>query len=82
MKRIRNHLRGVLIGNADMPSPTHEKKNPIDGDLQDDINEDVEHTPTEKSGDETQRNEQGSTEAGINDRSRRRRDNREDNDSP
>lgn len=64
-----------------MPSPTPENP-PIDGDLQDDANEDVEHTPTDKSGDETQRNEQSSTEAGINDRSRRRRDNREENDSP
>lgn len=82
MKRVRNHLLDALVGNADMPGATLEKRNPVDGDFEDDTHEDVEHTPTDKSGDETQRNEQSSTEEGINDRSRRRRDNREENDSP
>jgi len=38
----------------------------------DDSNE-IEHTPTDESGDETQRNEESSTEDGVGDRLRRDR---------
>ncbi len=49
------------------------EQNLIDDDLKDALSNDIEHTPTDKSGDETQRNEQSFTEEGTEDISRKRR---------
>jgi len=56
-------------------------KNDLRSNLQDETPEDVEHTPTDKSGDETQRNQESSTEDGIEGRPRKQHDRREDNGS-
>jgi hypothetical protein len=57
-----------------MSNHKHLEKNPADEDLPVDVSNDIERTPTEKSGDETQRNEQSSTKDGLEDRKHKRGD--------
>jgi len=57
----------MSISKHDQPS--------ADEELPVDVSNDIERTPTDKSGDETQRNEQGAAEDGIEHPQRRRRKN-------
>jgi hypothetical protein len=47
-------------------------QDPAAEEREDTMSNDIEHTPTDKSGDETQRNEQDSTEEGVEIRPRKR----------
>ncbi|WP_157578390.1 hypothetical protein [Rudaea cellulosilytica] len=81
MKRFRDHLHDELVGGVGASIPIRPEEKLIDDNLQDEISEDVEHTPTDKSGDETQRNQESSTEDGIEGQPRERHDGSEDNDA-
>ena len=72
MKRFRDHLHDELVGGVGASIPIRPEEKLIDDNLQDEISEDVEHTPTDKSGDETQRNQESSTEDGIEGQPRER----------